>query len=800
MTEASKQGEGSSWTIRYPLKGWPTYLMILVVVSLLLVGVSLTFTDSMVIYAQKDKPDFVQVFFPLDGAYSEENSVRSALFEKQTSGIRIPLPRTSIDHVRIDPANEAAVIVISKIELRHLLGTETYMPNDLLAHAKPMQMIDKFEVIPAGLLIHSTGNDPAFELQLNSASTLSEFIKLCIISVLVSLAMFVGVKRFAYLKIHAISNKVHLTAIRLVGVACIAGLIGYATTHIGASNLAKIENYVVLFALMAVVTFLVGSDKKFLISIRSDCYDFIQNNKYYWIAVTFTAVLSYGFTLTNYSVGVDDESIRGYMDGGLLSQGRFGASHFLRLIFDAFEFLPFWFDFLGVTVLVIANILWSIFFVRMSHGKLNKNYTIVFSCILISFPVIAHLFMFMGNAYSIGFTFLLTGASLLLFSSWLGSDRDDENCHFITSFCRVTAAVIILAISIGVLEWSAIIFLTGMFSGLLFEYVSNDKRIRFGALSFYLVKIVTVLALAVIFNRALGVLYQHINSIVESGYTSSFVLWKVDTFIYQIPQFLKDIYSAFFSDFVEGKPVALWLTVFIYSIIYDFLIAVFFSIKHKTVTPVLIVFLLIGSAFSLNIITGNPWLELRTYIHLAVPVASAFMLLVFLVFSFQSGIERTAQGRWLAFMRKGMKIAAITAVVLVVLYQTKELNRLFYFEYLRYEADVRTANNIMNQIERQTGSLKKPVVFIGPFTGSANIRMGYVVFDHDRWNIPEKMLSPGRIFGFMRQLGYELIPVSLQSDLDRAKYESRNMPAYPKEGSIHEFDNFVVVKLGELKN
>lgn len=568
--------------------------------------------------------------------------------------------------------------------------------------------------------------------------------------------------------------------------------------------MAKFENYVVLLALITAITYLLRADKKFVSSIKYDFLDYFHNNNWWWIAVVFTAVLSYGFTLTHYSVGVDDESIWGYINGGLLAQGRFGASHFLQLIFEAYEFLPFWFDFLGITILIIANILWSIFFIRMSLGKLNKNHTIIFSCIVISYPVIAHLFMFMGNAYSIGFTLLLTGTALLLFSSWLCSDRTDNILNPWHHFYKVIATVIILAISIGVLEWAAVIFLTGIFSGLLFEYVvsnnTKNEKISFKILSLYFLKIVIVLLLAVILNKFLAVLYQKINHVAASGYTSHYILWSADHFIYQTLQFVKNIYRVFFFDFMQGKPVVLWLNVFIYSIIFDLLIAAFFAIKYKSFIPVLMVFFIIGSAFSLNIITGNPSLELRTYIHLAVPVASAFMLVVFVVFSFESEIEKTVQNRLFVFVHKGIKIAAITAVVLVILYQTKELNRLFYFEYLRYEADVRTAYNIMNEIEKQAGSLKKPVAFVGPFTSSANIRMGYVVFDHDRWNIPEKILSPGRIIGFMRQLGYELTPVSSPADLNKAKYESRNMPAYPKEGSIQVFDDFVLVKFGELAN
>lgn len=193
MTDASKQGKGSGWTIRPHVKDMAAYLLILVVVSLLLVGSQLNFTDSMLIYAQKDKPDFLQVFFPIDGAYSEENSVRSAPFDNPINGVIIPLPQASIDHVRIDPANEAAEIVITKIELRHMFGTETFMPKDLLDHAKPTQMIDKMEVTPAGLLIRSTGNDPAFELQLDKPRVPYQFIMLCITSISLSLVLYFGI-------------------------------------------------------------------------------------------------------------------------------------------------------------------------------------------------------------------------------------------------------------------------------------------------------------------------------------------------------------------------------------------------------------------------------------------------------------------------------------------------------------------------------------------------------------------------------------------------------------------------------
>ena len=175
--------------------GWTSRLIILGVISILIMSIGLNFTGNIVIYAQKDKPGAIQVFFPIGDAYSEENSVRSTLFNNTVNGINIPLPSASIDHIRIDPADEATEVVITKVELRHLFGTEIYLAKDLLAHSKPVKMISSLEIIPTGLLIRTTGNDPAFELYLNKYSVLYQSIMLGIMSVILSFAVLFGVKK-----------------------------------------------------------------------------------------------------------------------------------------------------------------------------------------------------------------------------------------------------------------------------------------------------------------------------------------------------------------------------------------------------------------------------------------------------------------------------------------------------------------------------------------------------------------------------------------------------------------------------
>ncbi len=209
LVAPAKLGESSSLITCSHLRGLTTYLLILVIASLLHLGVRLNFTDSIVIFAQKNQPDFMQVFFPIEGEFSEKNSKRSGLFENPPNDLMfaVPMMPGNYDSVRIDPANESGDVSITKIEIKRLFGTEILSPMDLNSRVKPIQMISKLQATPAGLLINSTGNDPAFSLQLNNPWALPHATAFIIINLLLSFAIFLGVKtsRGESIRAHAMS-------------------------------------------------------------------------------------------------------------------------------------------------------------------------------------------------------------------------------------------------------------------------------------------------------------------------------------------------------------------------------------------------------------------------------------------------------------------------------------------------------------------------------------------------------------------------------------------------------------------
>ena len=123
-----------------------------------------------------------------------------------------------------------------------------------------------------------------------------------------------------------------------------------------------------------------------ILYIKKDIADIFKTNKLMIVILIVVLVLSYGFTITNYSMGIDDTALERYVDDKeLLAQGRVSGP-LLHKILGIYKFAPFWLDTLAVICLFFAVILWCAVLRKASNGKLNRAAYITFSacrCILI---------------------------------------------------------------------------------------------------------------------------------------------------------------------------------------------------------------------------------------------------------------------------------------------------------------------------------------------------------------------------------------------------------------------------------
>ena len=139
-------------------------------------------------------------------------------------------------------------------------------------------------------------------------------------------------------------------------------------------------------------------------------------------------------------------------------------------------------------------------------------------------------------------------------------------------------------------------------------------------------------------------------------------------------------------------------------------------------------------------------------------------------------------------------------------YQACGISRLFYGEYVKSQMDIAMARQIAHQIElvKKDNNNVKTVFFIGKYKHNFHqnvIRqqemLGRSFFEYG---------DSGRISLFMQSLGYgKIVPIITVDEVlefpkeryEQVKLDARRMPAWPKQGSILEQDDLIIVKISD---
>ena len=142
----------------------------------------------------------------------------------------------------------------------------------------------------------------------------------------------------------------------------------------------------------------------------------LVNNKKYMLAILITAILGYGYYVTNVSIGMDDTCLDRYYgefySNNMICYGRWG-SYLLYKILNLTSFTPFWVEALTVIIILLTTILVSAFIVRNTKRD-NIKLPIIFSCIYLSYSLINEPLIFQTSnlAYVLS-NLLIIGAIIL---------------------------------------------------------------------------------------------------------------------------------------------------------------------------------------------------------------------------------------------------------------------------------------------------------------------------------------------------------------------------------------------------
>ncbi len=507
-----------------------------------------------------------------------------------------------------------------------------------------------------------------------------------------------------------------------------------------------------------------------------------------------TLIACFGFTLTHMAIGIDDTSFDRYFDQGyLLVQGRV-TPVLINKIFGIYQLRPFITDFIAIMVFFIATVFWGVLLKKVSNNKLHWASYVIFACLLISYPLMAEIFIYMTASISICLGFALTALALYLSSVFLESKK----------VTHALIVIVLLYFTLSLYESFASVYLAGVFIILICECLFSNKKVS-------MQKYGTTVLFMIVFLFAgtrlkMGITTFLRNRIFVSNGADFSVAWGTDTFEAITHSLLTSVVDAYgLKGFVNTGIAFLVLALFIL-----WIFTFTYVIKRKTPMLFLLSLGLTVSIFSLSIFRGHAT-QYRTCQVFAIFIAFVFCLLTHHL------LQRKSNAL--------IKGSVVLVAVIMICAQTYALNTWFYVEHMRYVEDTRTVEEIGYQLTSDY-KLSKPIVFVGETEVSQNIQ-DYTMIDNDsfagkcyiymadlfhikptdnvsetiglpflQWSIVTFGVTDGvanpELIKFFRMNGYELHQ-GTQEMFNEATVLSEPKPRWPRKGSIYETERYIVV-------
>jgi len=404
----------------------------------------------------------------------------------------------------------------------------------------------------------------------------------------------------------------------------------------------------------------------------------------YMIPTVIVTILSFGFTLNNAVIGVDDTAFDLYFDNNLLiSQGRFGPA-LLDKIFHIYTFNPFFLDFCAIICLFVSAIIFCVIFKVSSNNKLHQLSYTIFSCVMISYPLMSEIFCFMTASFTICISFIFISSTLLLMNSFLLTKK----------FSYIIIATLAIVIVISSYESFTTVYICGVFAFLILNCLYGDFKRQNAKKVFQSGLILAVpLVLGIIIEAIISILVIDILGLSPNLYAADRIYYLSQGFL-QTLNFLRD--SLIIKYVING----FWylpISIFVFSVFVALIMMVVFTSKNKNM---IFVFLFLGLVFStilLSIIQG-----------VASPYRTCQVFGFFIAFIMMILAHSALTIKKIPFA----KYVIISAIAFLIFFQAQNLHLWFYLDYLRYSEE---QNVIYAVSDRLNGDydITKPVVFTG---------------------------------------------------------------------------------------
>ena len=499
--------------------------------------------------------------------------------------------------------------------------------------------------------------------------------------------------------------------------------------------------------------------------------DILQNRPLVFFTIL-TAILSFGFAVTHFSIGIDDMASAYYLSssslGNMVQQGRL-LHVALNELTRSIEFIPVFMDFVGVLLFTASAFLYCALFQYVTDGKLTSAALTVFACVYLSSSILAEKFIYQLDVMATMLSYCCGAIALMYAWRFLQEKKA-------TLFLKSTA---VLMVSIASYESFLFLYVCGVFALFLLEMFHKDNYKKLKDILLDGLKYAAILFAATLAYYALVFLIQKLTG--QYGILSRYNVWQYST---------EGVFATFQT--ITGNITQY----FVQSL----------SLRYISIIAFCL-FSLAGAAVSLilSIRKKNGWLAFcflalflsNFFIHYVVGSFTARAAQTFCFFTGFCGLLLVETFREKALLKN----AVCAAMVLLVFIQSADMTRWFYNDYARYQKEKFVIDTIANKLVSEHDP-SKPLIFTNaPLFGHLNTDvypgrqqngnsliywMGYAFEDKTQPFITE-------VFRFH---GYDFVQSPTPEQYDAACEKAEAMAIWPQRGSIQEFPDFIVVNFG----
>lgn len=484
---------------------------------------------------------------------------------------------------------------------------------------------------------------------------------------------------------------------------------------------------------------------------------YFLDNKLFIIAVILITVLSYGFTITNSSIGMDDTAFDVYYKNKeMLAIGRWGA-YIVYNILNVTEFIPFWIDFMASCMIVLTAVLWCIFLKKNLKEKLPLGAYIIFATVFISYPIINESYIFENSSLAVMIGTFLASLGVMLFY---------ENYNNIHKKSIYVLSALILTFAISMYEACAQVMLVSIcMTSILMIYTDKNKKIK--DLFKYIFCALGIVAISVFLDQIVVKLI-YLAGVKTSDVAEKQINWGSYGILESLQLIVLNIINAIKN--IKYYPVL----IFDVASIIGLAIGILQSDKNKNWMILVIFIVMFLSNFAISV------LQLGSVLYRTCTSWGLFVAIIMMaVYYFLNEYKIT-------------KILASIAITILVLQQTVSLNKLFYNDYKRYQKDLHIAYDLVYNLEKNC-DISKPLVIMGtPYKGMGNYGAQSNSLSVLWWGKKAFDDKGGEFIKFLNSLGYSFQNPT-DEEYEKGKIEAENMERYPKDGSIRELDDCIII-------